>query len=403
MNAPDPTELSTASEQVRTALRSASQGLVERDIVIELVALGAVAKEHALIIGPPGTAKSAAVRRFAAAFEGRYFEYLLGRFTEPSEIFGPVDLRKLQEGRVETATDGMLPEAEVAFLDEVFLGSTAILNNLLTLINERVYRRGHTVVNCPLRVAVGASNALPDDRALDAFADRFLLRLFLDPIGDSLLEELLEQGWRAEEKPAEVAPLSAILTLGSQVPNVELTAARRDLAMALRELRSAGIVLSDRRAVKCQRLIAAAALLDGRTTATREDLWPLFFVVPTRAEQALAQDVLKDLLADSRNGAATHAAIEASLGALARAEDLVVRGQELLAMRPELRVSPQSLEWQLRIEGLGREIDATISPDQRPPALRDLRTEIASVLEENPASREAGSPNGHVDKPSAGV
>ena len=130
-----------ASPRVRDALADAGQGLVEREALVELVTLCAVAGEHLLVLGPPGTAKSEAVRRTARALGGSYFEYLLGRYTEPSEVFGPVDLRKLREGRVETETAGMLPEAEVAFLDEVFLGSTAILNTLLGLLNERVFRR----------------------------------------------------------------------------------------------------------------------------------------------------------------------------------------------------------------------------------------------------------------------
>src|SRR5439155_2876566 len=136
-----------------------------------------------------------AVRRVARALGGNYFEYLLGRFTEPSEVFGPVDLRKLKEGVVETQTEGMLPEADIAFLDEVFLGSTAILNTLLAILNERVFRRGHTVMRCPLRICVGASNALPTDDSLAAFADRFLARVFIDPIPDPRLEELPEGGW----------------------------------------------------------------------------------------------------------------------------------------------------------------------------------------------------------------
>ena len=89
-----------------------------------------MAREHLLLIGAPGTAKSAIARRMAQVFDGRYFEYLMGRFTEPNEIFGPVDLRRLREGEVHTETCGMLPEAEFAFLDEIFLGSTAILNTL---------------------------------------------------------------------------------------------------------------------------------------------------------------------------------------------------------------------------------------------------------------------------------
>src|SRR6186713_1695846 len=109
-----------ASASLRAVISATTKGLVEREALVEMVALSAVAGEHLLVIGPPGTAKSEAVRRTARALGGNYFEYLLGRFTEPSEIFGPVDLRKLREGTVETETTGMLPEAEVAFLDEVF-------------------------------------------------------------------------------------------------------------------------------------------------------------------------------------------------------------------------------------------------------------------------------------------
>src|SRR6188474_1609420 len=152
-----------ASASLRAVIAATTKGLVEREALVEMVALSAVAEEHVLVIGPPGTAKSEAVRRIARATGGRYFEYLLGRFTEPSEIFGPIDLRRLKEGVVETETTGMMPEAEFAFLDEVFRGSTAILNTLLGILNERRFRRGHTTIDCPLRVCVGASNSLPDD------------------------------------------------------------------------------------------------------------------------------------------------------------------------------------------------------------------------------------------------
>jgi len=158
---------------LRQAITDAATSLVERETLVELIVLAAVAQEHLLVIGPPGTAKSVAVHRVAETMGGSYFEYLLGRFTEPNEIFGPVDLRKLKEGLVETQTSGMLPEAEIAFLDEIFQGSTAILNTLLGILNEREFRRGHTRIHCPLRVCVGASNALPEDESLAAFADAF--------------------------------------------------------------------------------------------------------------------------------------------------------------------------------------------------------------------------------------
>src|SRR6185369_1043960 len=177
--------LSEAADALRQALADAVRGLVEREALAQMVTLAGVAEEHVLVIGPPGTAKSEAVRRIAGAVHARYFEYLLGRFTEPSEIFGPIDLRRLREGVVETETAGMLPEAQFAFLDEVFRASTAILNTLLGILNERVFRRGHSIIQCPL----------PEDDSLAAFADRFLVRIFVDAVPDPRLEELLEGGW----------------------------------------------------------------------------------------------------------------------------------------------------------------------------------------------------------------
>ncbi|MBI2378007.1 MAG: AAA family ATPase [Deltaproteobacteria bacterium] len=298
--------LSGRAQAFRAALKGAATGLVDREILVELVGLAAIAGEHLLVIGPPGTAKSHAVRRVASAFGGAYFEYLLGRFTEPSEIFGPVDLRKLREGVVETQISGMLPEAEVVFLDEVFLGSTAILNSLLELLNERTFRRGKTRIQCPLRVCVGASNALPTDESLAAFADRFLVRVFLDPVPDPELEELLAGGWSLYSSPAGPASsLDDVDALASEVARVELGSARTELAHALRLLRREGVTLSDRRAVKTQRLIAAAAVLDGRRTATAADLWPLVYAVPSSEHQEIAKEVLRPLLAKSENRALT--------------------------------------------------------------------------------------------------
>ncbi|MBC8102485.1 MAG: AAA family ATPase, partial [Cytophagales bacterium] len=298
--------LDTALSAIHAVIAKAGRGLIERESLVETIALAAVAGEHLLVIGPPGTAKSEAVRRVAGAVGGEYFEYLLGRFTEPSEIFGPVDLRKLREGVVETETAGMLPEAEIAFLDEIFLGSTAILNALLGILNERTFRRGHTRIICPLRVCVGASNSLPSDEALAAFADRFLARVFVDPIPDTRLEELLEGGWslgEAAPAPGAAARLEDLDTLAAAARSSDLTRVRPLLAQAIRILRQNGILLSDRRAVKAQRLLAAAAVLAGRPHPTEADLWPLLLAVPTREEQALARDCLRDLLAPAENTA----------------------------------------------------------------------------------------------------
>jgi MoxR-like ATPase len=388
---PSPPPFETAAASLREALAGAGQGLVEREAMVELVALAAVAGEHLLVIGPPGTAKSEAVRRTARALGGSYFEYLLGRFTEPSEIFGPVDLRKLRDGLVETETAGMLPEAEVAFLDEVFLGSTAILNTLLGVLNERVFRRGHTRKPCPLRVCVGASNALPEEESLAAFADRFLARIFVEPVPDPRLEELLAGGaslWRETE--ARVASLEALDVLARVAQAADLAPVRPPLAQALRTLRAAGIGLSDRRAVKAQRLIAAAAALAGRRTPGPADLWPLFYVVPTKEGQELAREVLRELLAPAENPALAAAALEASAGPLARAQRIAREGRQLLAAPPAEGAGAERPAWRLKLEGVAREMDAGFAPEALPPELRALRDEVRAVLErETPARARA--------------
>jgi len=255
-------DVASIAASLRQAIDDAAEGLVDRATLVELILLAAVAQEHVLVIGPPGTAKSVAVHRVAETIGGRYFEYLLGRFTEPNEIFGPVDLRKLKEGLVETETTGMLPEAEIAFLDEIFQGSTAILNTLLGILNEREFRRGHTRMHCPLRVCVGASNALPEDESLGAFADRFLVRIFVEPVADPMLERLLEGGWGLTQNPIQrQATMGDIDRLAEAVRQMDMAPVRGALSHALRILRTAGVSLSDRRAVKSQFLIGAAAIL----------------------------------------------------------------------------------------------------------------------------------------------
>lgn len=367
--------VSLAASRLQLAVRGAARGLVEREVLVELLALAAVAEEHVLVIGEPGTAKSEAVRRVARALGGRYFEYLLGRFTEPSELFGPIDLVKLQQGKLETVTAGMLPEAEIAFLDEVFLGSTAILNTLLGILNERQFRRGSVSQPTPLRICVGASNKLPEEPALAAFADRFLVRVFVRPVADSELEALLEAGTRAPERPVQ-ASLGDLDTLTRARRSVDLRPVQPVLAQAVRQLRQAGIVLSDRRVVRAQSLVAAAAVLSGRMTASTKDLWPLINAVPTELEQDTARDNLRELLGDSDSSLAA-AALEASSSPQARANRIALAAEPLLAATPE---PEQLLPWRLRIEGLLREIDASFPQHGLPEPLPQLRDRLRQSL-----------------------
>jgi MoxR-like ATPase len=363
-----------ASLQLRDAIREATDGLVEREQLAELMVLGAVAKEHLLVVGPPGTAKSAVVRRVAASLGGNYFEYLLGRFTEPSELFGPVNLGKLRDGLVVTDTAGMLPEAEVAFLDEVFLGSTAILNTLLGVLNERQFRRGHTRVDCPLRICVGAANGLPEDEGLAAFADRFLLHAFIEPVADNRLEDLLAGGWEmGRHRVQPRAGLNRLDVLSAAVPAVDMGAVRPALAHAVRQLRQGGIALSDRRIVRAQGLVAAAAVLAGRDCAAEADLWPLLFAIPTAAGQAGAREVLRDVLSQASHPL-LHAVTEQT------AQTPQARMARLIGDTDRLLLGAGGQPPREQVEALLREIDANFDSAALPSELLERRGKLAASL-----------------------
>lgn len=362
----------TPAARLAAALHAATAGLVDRETLVEVIALAAVAREHVLVIGPPGTAKSEAVRRVAAAIGGNTFEYLLGRFTEPSELFGPIDLRKLRDGVVETEVAGMLPEADVLFLDEVFLGSSAILNTLLGVLMERSFRRGKTRMDVPLRVAVGASNSIPDEPNLAAFADRFLLQLHVSPVADPRLEDLLTAGARPRPiiPPAGLDTLDAVTAAAAAMDPTPIAG---ELAAILRVLRREGLVLSDRRAVKLVRLCCAAAAMADRVSPTTADLWPVVFAVPGADAQELARDALRPWLEATASPTLPAAAEAASAGPQQRALRLADAGRALLA-------EPSGPRRILRIEGLLREIDAGFSDDAVPADLRAVRNSLQASL-----------------------
>jgi MoxR-like ATPase len=279
---------------------------VGREEVIDLIALAVVAGEHLFLFGPPGTAKSALIRAFATAVEGHYFEYLLTRFSEPNEVFGPIDLVKLREGTVATVTSGMLPEAEFAFLDELFNANSAILNNLLTVLNERLYRRGREVIRLPLLSLFSASNHLPEDDTLAALFDRFLLRCRVDPLPRDHMGRLLDAGWALEKDSglplrdgqADGPPITAddLRTLARRVMDVDLSPVREIYADAAFKVRDLGVGFSDRRAVKVLKLVAASAVLSGRAAANGSDLWVLRYVWDREEQIAPLTSLVQGLL-----------------------------------------------------------------------------------------------------------
>lgn len=278
----------TSIEKIAAILQHLKRSFVGKDEIIDLLGLCLIAKENAFLLGPPGTAKSAIVRTLSACIEnGRNFEYLLTRFTEPNEIFGPFDIRKLKEGELATNTEGMLPEASMVFLDEIFNANSAILNSLLMALNEKIFRRGKETRKIPALMFVGASNQLPEDEALGALLDRFLIRVRCEYVHPDSLEEVLVAGRQLEVAVLQDHPSiepSEIIALQREAKAVDLSLIRKPYVNLILNLRNTGIKVSDRRAVKIQNLIAASALLSNRMQASLSDLWVLKYIWDTEEQ-----------------------------------------------------------------------------------------------------------------------
>lgn len=293
--------LAIANRLADQVLRPLKALFVGKEEIIDLMGVALAGGENLFLHGPPGTAKSALVHELARRLEGRAFDYLLTRFTEPSELFGPFDIRRLREGDLITNTEGMLPEADFIFLDELLNANSAILNSLLLVLNERVFRRGRETRKLPALMVIGASNHLPEEEALKALFDRFLLRVHCGYVPEASLAAVIEAGWELE-KTRRAPPASSGITaadirhLQETLPQVDLSVVRPAYLALVGRLRAAGIEVSDRRAVKLQRVIAASALMCGRLSARVSDLWVLRFIWDREEQRELLAAMVQEAL-----------------------------------------------------------------------------------------------------------
>ncbi|MBC7450140.1 MAG: AAA family ATPase, partial [Cytophagales bacterium] len=287
-------------EKLNKVLQFVKQSFVGKDEIIDLLGISLIARENAFLLGPPGTAKSAIIRLLSSCIEGgKNFEYLLTRFTEPNEIFGPFDIRRLKEGELITNTEGMMPEASMVFLDEIFNANSAILNSLLMALNEKIFRRGKETRKLPALMFVGASNVLPEDETLNALLDRFLIRIKCEYVDTDLMEEVLLAGWKLENNHASEKPVitpADIIELQQQSRKVDLSPIRKQYVGLIHNLRNTGIKVSDRRAVKIQNLLAASALMCNRSEAILSDLWVLKYIWDTEEQIEILSGIIDSVI-----------------------------------------------------------------------------------------------------------
>ncbi|KAL3147397.1 hypothetical protein ABBQ38_014463 [Trebouxia sp. C0009 RCD-2024] len=279
--------------RLHRAIEVMQQGLVERDTEVRLLLLAALSQEHILYIGPPGTAKSELGRRLSRLCAGTFFERLLTRFSVPEELFGPLSMRALEDDRYVRQTEGYLPTANVAFVDEIFKANSAILNTLLTVLNERLFDNGTKRELVPLLCLVGASNELPESEELDALYDRFLIRRQVSQVSDFGLPAMLaaaadnslagtgligssSNGNAPESQESIALTFDECRQIRQEALNtvkvpIEVRQLLADLRTHLREKLEPPVYVSDRRLVKAIGLMQVAAYTSGKDSVSLLD------------------------------------------------------------------------------------------------------------------------------------
>lgn len=387
--APPPgVSLPDLSRRLQEGARQLEQRFLGKEETIRLLFVAALAGEHLVMVGPPGTAKSALVRAFARTIDARYFDYLLTRFTEPNEIFGPVDIQAFREGTYRRRIERMLPEAEVVFLDEIFKANSAILNSLLSLLNARRFTHGTTTVRVPLISLFAASNEVPNDEALAALFDRFLLRVRHDYLDSYHFRGLLQKGIDLEtrmmaegrgvestRKVTSAAELMAVQERFAHFMNFseEFLATFKGLVF---QIRSEGIGLSDRRVVKLLKMFAASAIFDGRSHSCDADFFVLRHVWNTPEQEELLQEIVGPVLDRWYDANPDHARIGAMPTSL---QDLL---EELRVIRETLTGSEVLSDMQLfsQLRNLG-DIKAALQRMSENPAAQRMIGEVDKLLE----------------------
>ena len=337
-----PFSISDLARRLQDGARQLEAQFLGKEEIIRLLFISALAGEHMVMVGPPGTAKSAIVRAFAQVIDARFFDYLLTRFTEPNEIFGPVDIQAFRQGTYRRRIDKMLPEAEVVFLDEIFKANSAILNSLLTLVNARRFMHGTNIVRVPLISLFAASNEVPTDEALSAIFDRFLLRVRCDYLDSYHFRGLLQKGIQLEVQQMGEQQVGRKVATAAELLHVQRTFGQH-IRMSeeflttfkglVFQIRSEGIGRSDRRVVKLLKLFAGSAFLDGRSQPDASDFFVLKHIWNNEDQAAILESIVTPVLEahyrdhpNARRVGAAGIGIEALAGEIDRVRQVLTGG-----------------------------------------------------------------------------
>jgi MoxR-like ATPase len=373
--------------RMRAIVAEVAEMFWERQHVARMLAVAMLARQHSLMLGPPGTAKSELARELTGRITGaRMWEILLSKFTAPTAIFGPVDVAVLgREGRYTQIFDGRATQAEIAFIDEIFKCGSGALNAMLAYLNERLYHpeNGGAPITCPLISAVCASNELPEGDDTGAIFDRLLVRLEVGYLRDpsnfaALLRSAVASGPPPTRTTVELADLSRAVAL--EVPRMPVQVGVIDAIGELRTaLRREGIIASDRRWKASVGLVQASAWLAGRQAADVNDVAALAHVLwdsPTQrptverqvlqlvnpgAKEALEQaDAIDQVEAQLESKAGQSDAALSDWGSKEAVPKLKKAGRKLAELRHDAVAAGRSTETIDRVIAQQRQVHARV-------------------------------------------
>lgn len=281
--------------RIKTIIEHISKDMHEREDIIALTLLGALSSQNTFLYGPPGTAKSLISRRIACAFETpNYFEHLMNRFSTPEELFGPVSIKALKEDQYTRKTNKYLPTADFAFLDEIWKSSPAILNALLTMINEKTFKNGDEIEHTPLKALVAASNETPvENQGLEALYDRFIIRLIVGPITQKSNFEALINAKPTQAQVELPKKLKVASTeWQSWLENINKVLLSPETLLIIHAIRGAlseryeelNVYVSDRRWQKVAQLLKASAFFNDRKETNHSDALLINHCIWTKEE-----------------------------------------------------------------------------------------------------------------------
>ncbi len=269
--------------KIKTIENDLNDYFVERENEIHGLLLGLISGSNVLLIGPPGTAKSMLVSSWAKTLDkSKYFAWQLHQFSTPEELFGPYSLALLDKDQYIRITDGKMPDADIAFIDEVFKCSHGNLNAMLSILNERVFFNDGKAMPLDLKCVVGASNEIPEEGDhLEAFMDRFALKFVVDPIVEN--ENFSTMLTNTEIfYPKNLVTMEEIKKASQEIENISVS---EDIVSLLIELRTKltttlpgssnsklAMPVTDRMFRFAMRILKAEAWMHGRTSVAEDDV-----------------------------------------------------------------------------------------------------------------------------------